>query len=140
VHKKRSYGPRVAIPQKSTSPSAQRVQQTDSDAGPLSLQLAQQLFERRDYQNAYEVYSLLHKELTAGTEKDIISDFLQLRMAICCKNTSDIEQAGQLFQTAANSRSPIIKTIANYELCRMELQNEQYLKTGMLFSFGPCPD
>ncbi|MHC4637005.1 MAG: hypothetical protein ACYTBV_05790 [Planctomycetota bacterium] len=56
---------------------------------PLSLETAQKLYQLQDYEKAYAVYEQLLQEGSYGDDKNYISDFLSLKMALCMKKASD---------------------------------------------------
>ncbi|MHC4753900.1 MAG: hypothetical protein ACYTBP_02030 [Planctomycetota bacterium] len=105
---------------------------------PLSLETAQKLYQLQDYEKAYAVYEQLLQEGSYGDDKNYISDFLSLKMALCMKKASDSwhidaetnaeDIAYQLLKGASQSRSPIINALANYHLCLVERQKSNYLK------------
>jgi tetratricopeptide (TPR) repeat protein len=108
---------------------------------PLSLKVAQDLYLQADYKKAYAVYNQLNQSLPAGAEEELLNDFLKLRMALCMRgirNTQNAtaksgkadgsDRAYHLFRTLLQSRSPVVKMLANYYLSFIELEQEQYLK------------
>lgn len=98
---------------------------------PLSLKVAQDFYLQKDYNRAYAVYNQLCQNLPAGGEEESLRSFLQLKMALCTKQTQqgqDSTQASHLFREIAESRSPIIKALANYYMAFIEVQNNQFLK------------
>lgn len=94
----------------------------------LSLEVAQNLYLSEDYSTAYAAYDQLSKLLPKTSEGRLIRDFLLLKMALCMKNTGDIEKAGSLLKTIFRSRSPIIRVTANYYLGLINIRKKQYLK------------
>jgi tetratricopeptide (TPR) repeat protein len=95
---------------------------------PLSLKVAQDFYLQTDYDKAYAVYNQLRQSLPAGTQEELVKDFLQLRMALCLKNTGDSNRAEALFRTLLRSRSPVVRVVASYHLSLFEMENEQYLR------------
>lgn len=108
---------------------------------PLSLKVAQKLYLQDDYENAYTAYDQLRQKLSDGPEEELMKDFLRLRMALCMKalssnrinfsqtkNANDSDQADRLFRSLLNSRSPVVRMLANYYMAFNELQKKQYLK------------
>lgn len=95
---------------------------------PTSLKVAETLYLQKDYSKAYDTYNRLYQNLPTKGEEGLISDFLQLRMALCLRKTADADQSGHFFRTLSQSRSPVIRVLANYRLALLELQNKQYLK------------
>lgn len=63
---------------------------------PLSLKVAQDLYLRKDYRSAYTVYDQLRQNLPAGTEEQLLRDFLQLQMAFCMEKSRNYEQANHV--------------------------------------------
>ncbi len=95
---------------------------------PLSLQVAQTFYQNGYYDKAYTVYNQLRKNLSNNTEEQLMSDFLQLRMALAQKNAGKFDRATQNLKAILRSRSPIVRIAANYQLCLIELHKAQYLK------------
>lgn len=110
-------------PQQIQEPEAERV-----PAHPLSLKVAQDFYLQQDYDKAYDIYNQLRQSLPASAEEELPRDFLQLRMALCLKNTGDSDRADALFRTLLRSRSPVVRVVASYHLSLLEMENEQYLK------------
>jgi len=97
-------------------------------AHPLSLEVAESLYQKRNYDKAYSAYNQLHQGLLTNSEEELLRDFLQLRMALCMKKAGNFDQANHLFRTVLQSHSPVIRATANYHLCLLEMQKKQYLK------------
>ncbi len=95
---------------------------------PLSLEVAQDLYLQKDYDKAYAAYNSLHQAVPTGDEGQLLRDFLQFRMALCMKQAADSEQAERLFRTILQSRSPVVRVAANYNLGLLKLKTKQYLK------------
>jgi tetratricopeptide (TPR) repeat protein len=113
----------------SAAPQLNR-QQTQTPSQPneaLSLQLADELYLKKDYDKAFAAYSRLRLALTSPDD-ELLNDFLQLKMALCMEAKPDLDQADQLFRAAAESRSPVLRTIANYHCCLLEMNNGEFLK------------
>jgi tetratricopeptide (TPR) repeat protein len=94
----------------------------------LSLNVAETLYQEKYYREAFAAYDQLSQALTTSPQEDLIKDFLQLRMALCAKEASDLDQANTLFRALLQSRSPIIRLLANYHLSLLAIQSNQYLK------------
>jgi tetratricopeptide (TPR) repeat protein len=93
---------------------------------PLSLKVARNYVLQKDYDRAFAVYSALRQALPAGEE--LLKDFFQLKMALCAKQVNDFEQASRLLTMACQSRSPAVSIVANYHLCRLEIQRKRFLR------------
>jgi len=106
----------------------QNPQFASSSKQPLSLQVAQDFYSQKDYAMAYEIYNQMRQGLVMSEEGELIDDFLQLKMALCIKKTGDIDQANHLLRIVSESRSPILRVLANYYLSFSEFQKGQYLK------------
>jgi len=91
-----------------------------------SLKTAETFYLQKDFNKAYATYDQLRQGHLAGQE-DPLKDFLQLKMAFCMKNAGDFDQAAQIFRMVSQSHYPLIRTVANYHLCLLEMQKEQYL-------------
>ncbi len=114
----------------SISVTPQQVQQPEfipDSTQPLSIGDAQSLYLNGDYKKALLLYEKLYQGLSQRPQEHLMRDFLQLRMAMCMERTSDHKQAGCLFRTASNSRSPIVRVLANYHRSLLEIQKKQYI-------------
>ena len=92
---------------------------------PISLKIAEEFFLKQEYDKAYAVYEMLDHRLL---ESELMSDFFKLKMGFSAKNSGNTEQATQLFREVLQSRSPIIRVIANYNRSFDEIRKKQYLK------------
>jgi len=106
----------------------------------LSLKTAETFYLQKDFNKAYAAYDQLR---SACDQEDPLRDFLALKMAFCMKNlvpsrarpepgrgvegTGDFDQAAQIFRMVSQSHYPVVRTVANYHLCLLEMQKEQYL-------------
>jgi tetratricopeptide (TPR) repeat protein len=111
-------------------PTAQvQKQESEFSAGqPLSLQVAGDLYQQKDYKMAYAAYNQLYSNLSINPEDESLRDFLQLRAALCEQRLGDTEQAEGGLRNVSQSRSPVVNIIANYQLCLLEMQKKQYFK------------
>lgn len=115
----------------SAQPAQEQIRKTEFPplpAQPLSLKVARNFFLQRDYDKAYSAYNQLRQNLPMGAEEELLGDFLGLQMAICSEKSADLEQASRLFTTACQSRSPVVRVVANYHLCLLEIQRKRYLR------------
>ena len=95
---------------------------------PLSLEVARNFYLQKDYGKAYTAYNQLHQSLQADAKEELLKDFLQLQMALCLRKAGNLDQADRLFRTLSQSRSPVVRVVANYNLSFAEVQKKQYLK------------
>jgi tetratricopeptide (TPR) repeat protein len=95
---------------------------------PLSLQLAGQLYLRRDFENALTMYDKLYRRLQATEDNQPLRDFLLLRMALCDKNSGNVTQADALLRTVSLSRLPILRALARYHQSTTLLGRQRYLE------------
>ncbi len=95
---------------------------------PLSLDVARGFYLQNDYGQAYAVYNQLQQSLPSGDRQELLRDFLQFEMALCLNRAGNSEQANSLFRTLSQSRSPVIRVVANYELSLLQVQKKQYIK------------
>ncbi|MHC4585407.1 MAG: tetratricopeptide repeat protein [Planctomycetota bacterium] len=95
---------------------------------PLSLDVARDFYLQNDYGQAYAVYEQLYQSLPSGAREELLRDFLQFKMALCLNKAGNSEQANSLFRTLSQSRSPVIRVVANYELSLLQVQKKQYIK------------
>jgi len=117
---------------------AQEQQMELPPAQSLSLKVAETLYQEKSYGGAFAVYDELRQGLPtrragatarqADPEQQLLRDFLQLRMALCMKKAADVDRATRLFRTVLESRSPVVRAVANYNLSLLEMHKKQYLK------------
>jgi tetratricopeptide (TPR) repeat protein len=94
----------------------------------LSLKLAESFYLQGNYEKACNIYDRLRQSLPTNADSELLRDFLQLKMALCVKRTGDAEQANHALAAVVQSRSPILKILANYYLSSRAIQQKQYLK------------
>jgi len=95
---------------------------------PLSLKVADTFYLQKNYDKAYTAYKQLYQSVLTSNDEELTRDYLQLRMALCIPKTADSDQAGRIFRTLLQSRSPAVKLFANYYLALLEVEAGQYLK------------
>ncbi len=94
-----------------------------------SLQMAEALFKTRDYEKAFYVYQRLADNLTSNIPADeFLKDYMHLRMALCLQQGGDQSELSEMFHVSLNSKSPVVRAMANYYLIFVEAENKQYLK------------
>lgn len=93
---------------------------------PLSLKVARNYVLQKEYDKAFAAYNALREALPAGEE--LLTDYFQLKMALCAKQVNDFEQASRLLAMACQSRSPVVRIVANYHLCLLEIQRKRFLR------------
>jgi len=123
-----------------TPAQAPKPQLLPSPAQPVSLKVADDFYLQHDYNRAYTVYDQLYQSLPAGSQQQLLKDFLQLKMALCMRKVASrgllwdghirgaADQADRLFRAVSKSRSPIVRVLANYHCCLIEVQKKQYLR------------
>ncbi len=95
---------------------------------PTSLQLADKLYLRRDFEPAAAMYDKLYRRLPASDENLPIRDFLLLRMALCYRNSGNIPQADGILRTISLSRLPILRALARYHQSTTLISRNRYLE------------
>jgi tetratricopeptide (TPR) repeat protein len=115
------------LPQQHIQPQPQ-TRQAEPQEQPLSLELAETLYAKKDYNKAYTAYERLGQKISTISGEELMRDFLQLRMARCLEKTAEQDQAAGLFEIVSKSSSPIIRAAANYYLSLLEIQKKQYLQ------------
>jgi len=93
---------------------------------PLSLKVARNFYQQRQYDKAFASYNELRQALPASEE--LLKDFLQLKMALCAKEVADFDQASRLLTMISQSHSPAIRIVANYHLSLIEIQRKRFLR------------
>ena len=131
----------VEVPANTEPEQTQKLESVSPSTEPVSLKTAQDLHLQKEYEKAYVVYDRLYQSLPDGPEEELMKDFLQLKMALCLRalsntknpvsnsaSANDSDQADQLFRTLLQSRSPVVRMLANYYMGFDELQKNHYLK------------
>jgi len=95
---------------------------------PLSLQLADKLYLRRDFEPALAMYDKLYRRLQATEDNQPLRDFLLLRMALCGKNSGNVAPADAMLRTVSMSRLPILRALARYHQSTTLLSRRRYLE------------
>lgn len=115
-------------PAKTEIPEAIAIEQLATNrTEPLSLQQANDYYKAKEYVKAYNIYEQLYKNLT-GPDFELIRNFLQFRMALCLENKQYFDKARQIYISVAESRSPVLRILANYHDSLLEMNAGQYLK------------
>ena len=120
--------PSVTEPAQVVQEQIQKPEPLLSPEQPLSLKVARNFFLQKDYDKAYVAYDRLRQNLPTGAEEELLGDFLQLQMAVCAEKAADFERASRLFAVVCQSRSPIVRVVANYHLSLLEIQRKRYLR------------
>lgn len=97
-----------------------------SPAQPVSLEVARNLFQQKDYERARSAYDQLRQALPAREE--LLRDFLNLRMAVCSTEIGDVSDASRLLVEISSSPSPMVRILANYRLSLLEIRRKRYLR------------
>ncbi|MBN2183551.1 MAG: tetratricopeptide repeat protein [Sedimentisphaerales bacterium] len=92
---------------------------------PLSLKVARDFFQSKDYNKAYTVFNQLYEAMPVS--EVMLRDFLRLQMALCLENAKDYENASRFFVLVTDSPSPIVRVLANYHLSMLEIRRKRYL-------------
>ena len=95
---------------------------------PLSIRLAEQLFEEELFPAAEDVYRKLKLAAPENRQGELVTDFLNFRIALCVEKQGDLEQASVLLGHAAISRSPILRVMATCSLSTIQTQRRQFLQ------------
>ena len=98
-----------------------------SEEAPVSLKIAQDYSLQGDYGRAVAVYNRLLESLPQNAEEGKMRDFLKLKMALCMGQDGEVEESERLLKIVSKSRSVIVKILANYHLCLLDMQKRQYL-------------
>ena len=93
---------------------------------PYSLKVAQDYYSQKNYKAAYAVYDKLYKAMPVNEE--LLKDYFYLKMGLCLKNILDYEESSHLLMLVSESRSPVVRTIANYHLSLIEIKRKRYLR------------
>jgi len=93
---------------------------------PVSLEVARNLFQQKDYTRARSAYEQLRQALPA--REGLLRDFLTLRMAVCSTEIGDASDASRLLVEISGSPSPMVRILANYRLSLLEIRRKRYLR------------
>lgn len=124
----RGEGPQLGTVSPSQPEPMETIEPSIPSPEPLSLQLANKLHEKREYEHAFVAYDKLYRRLAATEENRSLRDFLVLRMAMCCNRSGDVTQADTLFRTVSLSRLPILRALARYHQSTMLIERKRYLE------------
>jgi tetratricopeptide (TPR) repeat protein len=95
----------------------------------LSLRSAEALYRARDYFKACYAFGRLRENLMKHNPADAcLDDYLSLKMALCLQRTQEQELLSALFGQAIESRSPVVRALAYYYLCFLQMHNRQFLE------------
>jgi tetratricopeptide (TPR) repeat protein len=122
--------PRTVVIETGPADTARAISNPASLPGPepLSLQLADKLYVRRDFEHAWAMYEKLARRLPATEENQPLQDLLLLRRALCQKNNGDAAQADGIFRTVSLSRLPVLRALARYHQSVILLERKRYLE------------
>ncbi len=94
----------------------------------ISWELAQKFYDAGDFSQAHYIFSKMAENLTTNLPADLfLKDFLKLRMALCLHKTGNHADVSRLFTATLQSRSPVVRALANYNLMFIEMHNNRYL-------------
>lgn len=94
----------------------------------VSLRTAELLYGAQDYFKACYVYNRLRSNLMTNELADeCLDNYLELKMALCLQKTQEQELMISLFSRAVESRSPVVRALAYYNLAYLQMHNRQYL-------------
>ncbi|HOK66174.1 MAG TPA: tetratricopeptide repeat protein [Anaerohalosphaeraceae bacterium] len=95
----------------------------------VSLRSAEALYRAKDYFKASYVFGRLRENLMKNNPADAcLDDYLSLKMALCLQKTQEQETLTALFGQAVESRSPVVRALAYYYLCFLQMHNRQFLE------------
>jgi len=96
----------------------------------VSLQKAQSLYQRGDYEKAYYVYDKLRANVAGrGLKQQCLRDWLGLQMALSLQKTNDQTLMGQFFTEALQSRSLVVRAMASYHLAFIQNRHQQFFES-----------
>lgn len=121
-------GPRLGTASPNQPDPMETIEPTIPSPEPLSLQLANKLYNNREYEHAFVAYDKLYRRLTATEENRSLRDFLVLRMAMCSNRSGDVTQADTLLRTVSLSRLPILRALARYSQSTTLIERKRYLE------------
>lgn len=95
---------------------------------PLSLEVAEKSYAGGDYDNAFVTYDKLYRRLPAMEQNQPVKGFLLLRMALCHRNSGNVQQADAMFRTVALNRLPILRAMARYYQSITLVDRQRYME------------
>ncbi len=95
-------------------------------AEPLSLKTTEELYLSRQYNDAYNAYNRLRQDLLSPDD-GVLRAALQLKMALCLAKGGDLDAARDLLRPLCRSESPVIRAVANYYTCLLDIENGRFL-------------
>ncbi|HNS20015.1 MAG TPA: tetratricopeptide repeat protein [Sedimentisphaerales bacterium] len=124
----RGDGPRLGTSSPNQPETTEILELSIPSPEPLSLQLADKLYQKREYEHAFVAYDKLYRRLAATEGNRPLRDFLLLRMAMCSHHSGDASQADTLFRTVSLSRLPILRALARYHQSTILVERKRYLE------------
>ncbi len=92
--------------------------------------LGEKLYAAGNYNQGYYVYTQLLNKLNTNIPSDeYLRDFIKLKMALCLEKTEYAGDVSELYQQALSSRSPVVATLANYNMMFREFRQKNYLES-----------
>ncbi len=102
---------------------------TDALQNAISLQSARRLAEEGQFYEAAYIYEQLRLGITGSELKDqVLRDWLSLQMGLCLQKTKEQGLMGECFTKALQSKSMVVRAMANYSLAVIQLQNGQFME------------
>jgi len=93
----------------------------------LSWAKAEEAFRNGDYVTALGLYADLQKLAETTPANRLVHDFFVLRAATCLQNLGKAGEAQESFLQVAESRSPILRAVADYHAALNHLARTEYL-------------
>lgn len=94
---------------------------------PVTIELAENLFFSRHFIQAHSAYETLYVNVPEDNVNDMVAGFLRLRIGQCLIEERLFEEAQNYLTAAGQSKSPVIKTLANYYLANTYLELENWI-------------
>ena len=96
----------------------------------ISLQTAQTLYDQGQFEKAHYVYAKLRTHIVGKSLKQqCLRDWLGLQMALSLQHTNDQTLMGQYFTEALESRSLVVRAMANYHLAFIQNRYQQFYES-----------
>lgn len=97
--------------------------------GPVSWEMADSFFTKRQYEKAYYAYRKIYEGLTSHVPADeFLKDLLQVKMGSALYHHDKNIDTSAFFANALQSRSPVVRAMANYQLAFINMDYKQYLE------------
>lgn len=101
----------------------------------VSWDQAEDAYAKGQFDDALAQYTALVKRWQKLPADQLVCDFLKLRLGNCLLQMGDIQQSREMYMMISQSRSPVLRASALYQLAALELLDGQHLRA-RTYAFG----